>query len=422
MSTSTMEKDLEAVPWPQWFDQAAALGDFEATPLPSRKDEAWRFASIGALDLSGFSTAEPVTNEGRLITASRGLEEYGAKLVFGNNALLHEESARLPQGVVFCPLDVAAHDHEDLFRRYFMAQPVELGSHKYAALHKAKVATGAFLYVPPNVEVALPLEVFHWVEGAGASVFPHTLIVCGENSRVTLVDRFESADGKRAFACGVNDLHLASGARLTYVAVQNWSHDSLAFHLNSTIVDKNATATALVANFGGGFVRGESLSRLVGESARSEMYAINPVEGRREIDQRTLQDHVAPNATSDLLYLNALDDRSRTIFSGLIKVQPGAHGTDAYQKVRNLILSDEADPNSMPGLEILNDEVRCSHGATNGPVSAEELFYLQARGIPREKARRLIVNGFFNTLLEKIGPEALRSHLEALLASRLAIH
>lgn len=422
MSTSTMEKDLEAVPWPQWFDQAAALGDFEATPLPSRKDEAWRFASIGALDLSGFSTAEPVTNEGRLITASRGLEEYGAKLVFGNNALLHEESARLPQGVVFCPLDVAAHDHEDLFRRYFMAQPVELGSHKYAALHKAKVATGAFLYVPPNVEVALPLEVFHWVEGAGASVFPHTLIVCGENSRVTLVDRFESADGKRAFACGVNDLHLASGARLTYVAVQNWSHDSLAFHLNSTIVDKNATATALVANFGGGFVRGESLSRLVGESARSEMYAINPVEGRREIDQRTLQDHVAPNATSDLLYLNALDDRSRTIFSGLIKVQPGAHGTDAYQKVRNLILSDEADPNSMPGLEILNDEVRCSHGATNGPVSAEELFYLQARGIPREKARRLIVNGFFNSLLEKIGPEALRSHLEALLASRLAIH
>lgn len=422
MSTSTMEKDLEAVPWPQWFDQAAALGDFEATPLPSRKDEAWRFASIGALDLSGFSTAEPVTNEGRLITASRGLEEYGAKLVFGNNALLHEESARLPQGVVFCPLDVAAHDHEDLFRRYFMAQPVELGSHKYAALHKAKVATGAFLYVPPNVEVALPLEVFHWVEGAGASVFPHTLIVCGENSRVTLVDRFESADGKRAFACGVNDLHLSSGARLTYVAVQNWSHDSLAFHLNSTIVDKNATATALVANFGGGFVRGESLSRLVGESARSEMYAINPVEGRREIDQRTLQDHVAPNATSDLLYLNALDDRSRTIFSGLIKVQPGAHGTDAYQKVRNLILSDEADPNSMPGLEILNDEVRCSHGATNGPVSAEELFYLQARGIPREKARRLIVNGFFNSLLEKIGPEALRSHLEALLASRLAIH
>jgi Fe-S cluster assembly protein SufD len=151
------------------------------------------------------------------------------------------------------------------------------------------------------------------------------------------------------------------------------------------------------------------------------MFSINPVEGTREIDQRTLQDHVAPHATSDLLYLNALDDKSRTIFAGLIKVEPGAKGTDAYQKVKNLILSDDADPNSMPGLEILNDEVRCSHGATNGPVSQDELFYMQARGIKRDAGRRLIVNGFFNTLLERIENEPLRAHLEKLLAKRLAI-
>ena len=152
------------------------------------------------------------------------------------------------------------------------------------------------------------------------------------------------------------------------------------------------------------------------------MYSINPVEGAREIDQRTLQDHVAPDATSDLLYLNALDDKARTIFAGLIKVQPGARGTDAYQKVRNLILSDEADPNSMPGLEILNDEVRCSHGATNGPVSEDELFYLQARGIPRDAASRLIVNGFFNALLEKLSDPVLREYLERLVARRLAVN
>jgi Fe-S cluster assembly protein SufD len=151
------------------------------------------------------------------------------------------------------------------------------------------------------------------------------------------------------------------------------------------------------------------------------MYSINPVEGTREIDQRTLQDHVAPHATSDLLYLNALDDRARTIFAGLIKVQPGALGTDAYQKVRNLILSDHADPNSMPGLEILNDDVRCSHGATNGPVSEDEIFYMQARGIPREAARRLVVNGFFLSLLEKIPDHPLRDHLAGLLARRLAL-
>ena len=123
----------------------------------------------------------------------------------------------------------------------------------------------------------------------------------------------------------------------------------------------------------------------------------------------------------DSLYLNALDDKSRTIFAGLIKVQPGAQGTDAYQKIRNLILSDEADPNSMPGLEILNDEVRCSHGATNGPVSEEELFYMQARGIRRDAGRRLIVHGFFHSLLEKIEDPALREHLAGLLARRLAV-
>jgi Fe-S cluster assembly protein SufD len=417
-----MEKELEAAVWPEWFDQGAAIRDFESTPQPTRKDESWRFANIAALNLSEFVQAPPVSNEGRLIVASRGLEKSAGKMVFGNNALLHEDSSRLPEGVIFCPLEVAAREHEVLFKKYFMAQPVELGSHKYAALHKGKLTSGAFLFVPPDTEISLPLEIFHWVEGSASSVFPHTLIVCGRNSKVTVVDRFQSADGLRAFACGVNDLHLAPGARLTYVAVQDWSRESLAFHLNSTIVDKDALCTSLTANFGGGVVRGESLSRLVGEAARSEMYSINPVEGTREIDQRTLQDHVAPDATSDLLYLNALDDKARTIFAGLIKVQPGARGTDAYQKVRNLILSDEADPNSMPGLEILNDEVRCSHGATNGPVSEDELFYLQARGIPRDAASRLIVNGFLNALLEKLSDPVLREYFEGLVARRLAVN
>ena len=422
--TTLMEKPVAArSAWPAWFqaEQSAALAEYEKLPVPVRKDEPWRFANLKALDLSAFVDAAPVASEGRLINASTGLAENAAKLVLGNNTLLHREAAALPKGVILETLESAATNHAELFKQYFMAQPVELGSRKYAALHKARVSGGAFLYVPANTSVALPIEIFQWVEGANASVFPHTLIVCGENSSVTVVDYFKSADKLPAFACGVNDLHLARGAKLTYIAVQDWSRETTAFHLNSTIVDRDATSTALIANFGGAYIRGENLSRLIGEGARSEMFSINPVEGTREIDQRTLQDHVAPHATSDLLYLNALDDKSRTIFAGLIKVQPGAAGTDAYQKVKNLILSDDADPNSMPGLEILNDEVRCSHGATNGPVSADELFYMAARGIPKDKARRLIVNGFFNNLLERLEDETLRSHLEALLAARLSI-
>jgi len=422
--TTLMEKPVAAPSaWPAWFqaEQSAALAEYEKLPVPVRKDEPWRFANLKALDLSAFVDAAPVASEGRLINASTGLAETAAKLVLGNNSLLHREAAALPKGVILETLESAATNHAELFKKYFMAQPVELGSRKYAALHKACVSGGAFLYVPANTSVALPIEIFQWVEGANASVFPHTLIVCGENSSVTVVDYFKSADKLPAFACGVNDLHLARGAKLTYIAVQDWSRETTAFHLNSTIVDRDATSTALIANFGGAYIRGENLSRLIGEGARSEMFSINPVEGAREIDQRTLQDHVVPHSTSDLLYLNALDDKSRTIFAGLIKVQPGAAGTDAYQKVKNLILSDDADPNSMPGLEILNDEVRCSHGATNGPVSADELFYMAARGIPKDKARRLIVNGFFNNLLARLENETLRTHLESLLAARLSV-
>ncbi len=420
--TIERETGIETPAWPEWFaaEQTAAAAEYEASPAPTRKDEPWRFANIAALDLSGFGRAPSVANEGRLITASRGLPHVAARCVFGNNSLLLQEG-HLPDGVVLATLEEAATAHEALFRRYFMAQPVELGSRKYAALHKAHVAGGAFLYVPPGVEVDLPVELFHWVEGSGASVFPHTLIVCGENSKVTVVDYFKSADAAPALACGVNDLHLERGAKLTYIAVQDWARESKAFHLNSTIVARDATCTSLTLNLGGGYVRGESLSRLVGEGARSEMFSINPVDGTREIDQRTLQDHVAPNASSDLLYLNALDDKSRTIFAGLIKVEPGAAGTDAYQKVRNLILSDEADPNSMPGLEILNDEVRCTHGATNGPVDAEEVFYMEARGIRKDVARRLIVNGFFQSLLERLQNETLRAHLGTLVSARLGL-
>jgi Fe-S cluster assembly protein SufD len=411
--------------FPAWFqaEQTAALAEYEATPAPTRRDEAWRFANLKALDLSDFVPAPPIASEGKLITASTGLGgETAARLVFGNDTLVHRETAALPAGVVVQPLAEAAREHEALFREYFMAQPVELGSHKYAQLHKARLSGGGVLvHVPKNVEVALPIELFHWVEGENSSVFPHTLIVLGENAKVTVIDHFKSADGARAFACGINDFHLARGAQLTYVAVQDWSRDSLAFHLNSTLVGRDANATALIANFGGRYVRGESLSKLAGEGGRSVMLSLNPLDGTRQIDQRTLQDHAAKHATSDLLYRNALDDRSQAIFAGLIRVEPGNAQTDAYQRVENLMLSEDAIAHSMPGLEILNDDVRCTHGATSGGVSADELFYMQARGIPENQGRRLIVAGFFNALLDRIGDESLRAKLSALVARRFGV-
>ncbi|MEI8340980.1 MAG: Fe-S cluster assembly protein SufD, partial [Verrucomicrobiota bacterium] len=323
------------------------------------------------------------------------------------------------KGVIWEPIEKAVVEHADLFRKHFMTQDVVLGSRKFAALHKAMVKSGTFLYVPRGVEIDLPIEVFHWLHGDNGSTFPHTLLIAGENSKVTLVDYFESADsGAPGFACGVNDLFVESGAKLNYISVQNWSRTVLSFQINSTVVGRDANATSMNMNLGSFYARTESVSHLAGEGGRSDMLSVSAAEDAQEFDHRTLQNHEVPNTSSDLLYKNSLDDKARTIFAGLIRVEPGAHKTDAYQKVRNLLLSDEAEANSAPGLEIEADDVRCTHGATSGEIEKEELFYLQARGISKQSAQRLIVSGFLNEVVGRLENEAVRERLRALLATK----
>jgi Fe-S cluster assembly protein SufD len=235
------------------------------------------------------------------------------------------------------------------------------------------------------------------------------------------VDYFESDQREHAgFACAVNDLIVGRGAKVTYLCAQNWSERVVSFQVNSTTVERDGAATSLHLNLGASYARLESLSRLAGEGGRSDMLAATVAESTQEFDQRTLQDHLKPHTTSDLLYKNALADASKTIFAGLIRVEPQAQHTDAYQKVRNLMLSDDAEANSMPGLEIMADEVRCTHGATSGHVDAEELFYLLARGIDRKTAQELIVQGFLAEVLERLGNHHVTPRLAALLAAKFA--
>lgn len=408
---------------PKYFleEQKAAQKEFESSPSPKRTDEAWRFSDLSVINLQGFTSPNSPSDPAHILSLSNGLANTAGKMVFANDCLISRSIENLPKGILFLPLDEALRNHESLIREFFMAQPVELGSHKFAALHRANVKAGTFLYVPDNVEIPFPFEVFHWVEGENASVFPHTLVVCGKNSRIAILDRFNSLDNHRAFACAINDLHLAPGAQLTYAAIQDWSPTSLAFHLNSTVVGKDAQATSLSVNFGGKFIRGESLSRLIAPGARSEMFSLNLLDQQRIVDQRTLQDHVSPSASSDLLYLNALSDSSKSIFSGMIRVGTGAHRTDAYQKVRNLLLSDMAEANSMPGLEILADDVRCTHGATSSDISEDELFYLQARGINKTIGKKLIVNGFFESLIQRLNHPIIRTEISRKIANKLEI-
>ncbi len=413
---------------PEWFQQARvqAWQDFDSQAMPARTEQAWRFATIGKVALDRYSPPQPIdagTHE-RLVSRSIGNEKIAGKMVFANDTLLDrrvQTDDLTAQGVIWKPLEAAIAEHADLFRQHFMAQETVLGSKKFAALHRAHVRTGTFLYVPKNVVIALPLETFHWLSGEQGSTFPHTLIIAEAGSKVTLVDYYESDRAEDpGFACAVNDLIVGPGAQVTYLCAQNWGEKVVSFQINSTSVERDAAALSLHLNLGASYARLESLSRLAGAGGRSDMLAATVSNGNQEFDQRTLQDHIAPHTTSDLLYKNSLSDTAKTIFAGLIRVQPEAQHTDAYQKVRNLMLSDEAEANSMPGLEILADEVRCTHGATSGHVDQEEMFYLLARGIDPKSAQELIVHGFLTEVLERLPDANATPKLGSLLAGKFA--
>jgi len=413
---------------PDWFrkNQKAAAARFDTLPMPTRRDEPWRFSNLKAVDPQDFAPARPVAPElaASLLARSLGLKSPAGSTVFANDRLLaHQLSPELAaQGVLWLPIEEALQSHGELLKGHLLKNTPLLGSDKFLALHQASLRAGSFLYVPKGVHIEAPLQTFHWVAGSGQAVFPHTLVVAEEGSSATVVDWFKSEREARNLSIAANDLVVAKDAKVHYVSVQDWSRHSVSLHSNNTNVASGGAALHLGLHLGGVYSRSESVSRLEGAGARSEMLAATVADGAQEFDQRTLQEHGSPDTYSDLLYKNALYDRTKTIVSGLIRVAPHSHRTDAYQKVRNLILSPDAEANSLPGLEILADQVRCSHGATTGEIDPDELFYMQSRGIPSTDAYRLITFGFLNEVLERLPHEELRTQLQDALKARLRGH
>ncbi len=409
-----------------WLDRKrAAYEKFAALPLPKRTDESWRFSDIGALTLDGFKPGgEPHGGPAATdrITEPRSENPGLAWLAFADNVLAGRSTPPpelTRRGVIVTTLAEALVSHPELLKAHFMAQPQKLGSEKFASLHTAFIGDGAFIYVPQGVELDAPITVIHAAFRAGAAVFPHTLVIAEENSKVTVVDDFLSATDSAHFACGANDLYAAHGSQVTYLAAQNWSRPSLSFQFNSTIVRRDARVQSLNLHLGGRQARHESLSQLQAPGAFSQMLALTVAEQKQEFDQRTLQIHQAPNTKSDLLYKNALRDQSRTIFSGLIVVDSDAQKTDAYQSNRNLMLSDDAEANSLPGLEIQANDVRCTHGATSSRIDPEQEFYLESRGIRPAVVQELLTFGFFAEVLAKVENEGVRDWLHGLIRAKL---
>lgn len=435
MSTTISEAESEtksehSIPWfaappvhdialelPEWYTkhQSASWEQFLALPDPVRKDESWRFADLRKVRFSELIAARPVDNVEVLVQRAKKerVENFAAHYVFANNRLVYSEVADLPEGAICLPINEALAQHGELVQEHFMKEEQSLGGEKFAALHGAATLSGLFLKAPRNCVIEKPIVIHHFSGGDFQAVFPHTLISANENAQVSVMEFFESIDdSEQNLIIGQVDLVADQGGNIQYVSLQDLSDmGPKHVHINSSRAGRDAKIKSAFVNLGASWIRNESINRMQGEGSDCQIYSANLANGSQEYDQRTLQSHEAQHTTSNLLFKNALYDESRTIFAGLIQVQPGSHYTDSYQTCRNLLGSDTAEANAMPGLEIDADQVKCSHGSTSGQISDEEIFYLQARGIPAEDARKMISLGFMNESISRLSGDEIRDLL-----------
>ena len=403
---------------PNWFVQrrSDAWNRFLTLPAPARTDEKWRFSKVDQPDLHGYKPAPETT----LNTHEEDflLNDTTARLIFHNGRCIHASGTGTHGGLTVLPLDQALRECPDLVEKHFMTRETPLGSEKFAALHAANAGVGVFIHVARGTTAAAPVEIVHHLSGDHVAIFPHTLIVADENAAVTVLEHWVSNDELPGFLIGVNDLVAGAGARVKYAAFQRLNLQSKAIIVNAAVAARSADAKSFILNTGGKWVRTESVSHVTGEGANVNLLSASIPGAGQEFDQRTYQVHKAQHTTSNLLYKNALFGKSRTIFSGLIIVGEGAHFTDAYQTCRNLLMAPEAEANSLPGLEINADQVKCSHGSTSGQIDREELFYLLARGIPEKTARKLVTAGFLEEVVEKFDDESIRAIADAVIEAK----
>lgn len=417
---------------PSWLTEKRldAWHSFEKMPMPTLRDEAWRYTDISDVRIEDFLPYAPgseATSESDLPDAVQQLieegEENSALLVQHNSETAYsrvdEELSR--RGVIFTDLHTALVEHEEIVKeRLFKLVPESYD--KFAALSAAAFSGGSFLYVPRGVDVEVPIQSYRWLDVIG-SIMPRTLVIVEEGSSVTYIDEYASADGEDpAFSNGAVELFVGEGSSLRYVSLQNWERNVLHFNTIRSQTEKDATINSLVVSLGSQLSRTNVEAGLTASGGDSEMLGLYFADQNQVLDHHTLQDHISPNAHSDLLYKGALRDESLAVFSGLIRVEPGAQKTDAYQTNRNLILgTDDAFAVSLPNLEIMADDVKCSHGSTTGQVDEVELFYLMSRGIPRREAEKLVVFGFFGEVTSKIPLKGLKEKLDRAIEGKIGL-
>ncbi len=361
---------------------------------------------------------QPILQVAPLLTAGVDLAGHTSAVDScpGESRLDPDLAAR---GVLFGSLDELVEQHGARIEPYLFTRAVDPLYDKFSALHAACWSGGMMLYVPKGVVIDRPLHMFSALS-AGQSDFGHALIVLEEGAEATVLAETASSDPAAAgLHCGAVEILVGPGARLRYVNLQNWGSGVWHFAHHKALVGRDASLQWTIGALGSRLAKVNQHVALVGEGAHAQVNGVMFTDGTQHLSYHTLQHHEAPHCTSDLLYKGGLQGESRIVWRGMIKVDRDAQKTDGYQRDDNLILSESARADSIPGLEIEADDVKCSHGATAGRVDDEQVFYAQARGLTRKEAIRMIVSGFFQQVFDRITVESVREALGAAIGRRV---
>jgi Fe-S cluster assembly protein SufD len=409
---------------PEWMLEfrLAAWQLFESMPWPKPTDEAWRRTRLTGFDLKKFTpvaTPKAKAAVNNVLQTELDEMESAASIVFEDGAAIYrDESEDLSaKGVIFTDLQSAVQQHPELVRRYFMTEVVKPEHNKFTALHAALWDTGAFVYVPKNVKVELPLQIILHQASEGVGSYHHTLLVADQGADVTVVD--DLLGGKNGLQSEVVELYLGDNSIVRYVNLQDFDHSTWNFLTGRAAMHRSSDLRWIQVSWGSRLTKAFLDLDMLGEGGHGELLGIYFPTGRQHIDHQTLQIHQSPNCFSDLLFNGALKDRARSVYMGVIKVFPKAQKTDAYQRNGNLILDGTARADSIPGLEIEADDVRCTHAATASQVEDEYLFYLMARGLTRSQSERMIVQGFFQAVLDRVPVESVVTKLERVIQRKI---
>ncbi len=401
---------------------------YNRLPMPASPEEAWRRTDLRPLPADVFKL--PAKGAFRDLAAvpeellkPLTADRHGGQVVLlpgGSRASLDPSLVR--RNVIFTDLRTAMLENPKLVAR-MAGELVRPEDGKFAALAGALSQNGVVLYVPKGVIIEEPLNSLLWGPGAGLAYISHLLIWVDEGASVTYIHEAASPNEDSAtMHAGIVEVKVSDGASLKFVELQSWGRHVWNFSHERVNVGRDANIDWIFGAVGSHLTKNFSDLDLVGQGATGRMSGFYFADGEQHLDHDTQQNHLAPHTTSDLLFKGALKGNSRSVWQGMIYVAPAAQKTDGYQANRNLILSAEARADSIPGLEILADDVRCTHGATVGKLEQEPLFYLKSRGIPEREAERLIVEGFFDPIMQRIPFEGVRTRFQQAIHEKTAMN